>query len=161
MARGKQTHPKLKEMILMEYATNNNMNETARIFGVGVATVKRIIDEDRQKLEEYRKQKHKELIDEATEWKKQFLKRAEEAIEKATKLAIDKITNDPENINLKELSTFIGTLYDKRALESGQATSRSDNMNRHTGNLNVNMDVDLTNMTDEEIEKKIKELLEE
>lgn len=36
------------------------------------------------------------------------------------------------NIGLRDISTYVGTLYDKQALANGQATSRSDNMNRNT-----------------------------
>lgn len=40
-------------------------------------------------------------------------------------------------VNLKEISTYVGTLYDKQALENGDPTSRSDNMNKNIHDVNV------------------------
>lgn len=42
------------------------------------------------------------------------------------------------DIQMSQISTYVGTLYDKQALENGKPTSRSDNTNKDTVTVNVN-----------------------
>lgn len=62
-------------------------------------------------------------------------------------------------VSMRDISTYIGTLYDKQALADGKPTSRSDNMNRneHTGKDGGPIEVE-NNMTVEEKMKFIQKV---
>jgi hypothetical protein len=129
MGKGKQISDRMRELILIELATNNNLTHVAGIFGIGVSTVQGIRDANKDKFEGLRNLKKGELIQEAVDWKRQFLKNAEESILKATGLAkqqIEEAQITKEHISLKDLAIYIGTLYDKRALSNGDPTTRGE-----------------------------------
>jgi len=187
MSRGKQISDRLRELILIELATNHNMEEVARIFGVGATTVKNIRDSQKDKFEDLRRQKKTELIQEAADWKREFLNRAEKTVNKALDLCdqrlelamishekfsdrIDEIislmkegNSDYKTITdmikalsivmeipFKDLAIFVGTVYDKRALASGEQLP---------GGAAINIVNHISNLTPEEKQEKFNELL--
>ena len=149
MARGKKTSPDVIYQVMALWFTNYNMRETARILDMPLSTVKGIVDEHKntKEFEELRTQKQKEFADKATEIIEKGLlilnRRLDRAISDEEELdyLIEEIyftdkdemsfTEKSQLINkikglqlqsVKELTTAIGTLYDKRALSKGDMT---------------------------------------
>lgn len=147
--RGKKTAPGVIYQVMALWFTNYNMRETARLLDLPLSTVKGIVDENKnaETFAELRTQKQKEFSDKATEVIEKGLlllnRRLERAIEEEETL--DELIDDIEDIddkemsyqtkqatinkirsmqlhNLKDLTTAIGTLYDKRALSQGELT---------------------------------------
>ncbi len=106
MPSGVKTPTKKKVEVIKSYVQTDSYNATSKETGVNDHTVKKIIEEN---AKEYEKEK-------------------EAFIEKTTKL-LDKALNrldeglDRDNIPINNLTTAIGTLYDKRALAKGESTS--------------------------------------
>ena len=117
MARGKKTSPEDVYRVMTSYAVTNNFNQTARDLGMAVATVKNIVDDNRDK-EEFRKlrmQKHEE-----------FSEKASVIIDKLLARITKEVDNEEKEIPLNHLTTAMGTLYDKRALSRGESTQNVD-----------------------------------
>lgn len=116
MARGKKTSPEVIYQVMVSWATTNNYNETARELGMAVSSVKQIVDahKDEEEFAKLRIEKREEFADTATRIISKALKRLENAIE-----------NDEEYIPVNQLTTAIGTLYDKRALAKGESTNNT------------------------------------
>lgn len=113
MARGKNTSEEKIIEIMTAYANNpNNIMEVSRTVGMPEPTVRQIIIKNKDK-EEYKRlqdNKKKEFADKATEIINLALKKLKETVESS------------DNIPVNQLTTAIGTLYDKRALSLGEAT---------------------------------------
>ena len=149
MARGKKTAPEVIYKVMALWFTNYNLKETARTLNMPVSTVKGIVDEHKnsEEFENLRTQKQKEFADKATEVITKGLillnRRLDRAISDEEELddLIDEVyfkDNDempyPEKSaiiakikglqlqSVKELTTAIGTMYDKRALFNGEST---------------------------------------
>lgn len=149
MAKGKKTSPDVVYQVMALWFTNYNLRETARILSMPTSTVKGIVDEHKnsEEFENLRTQKQKEFSDKATEIITKGLmilnRRLDRAISDEEELddLIDEIyftdkdemsfTEKSQLINkikglqlqsVKELTTAIGTLYDKRALSKGEMT---------------------------------------
>ena len=149
MARGKKTSPETIYKVMALWFTNYNLRETARIMDMPLSTVKGIVDERKnsKEFEELRTQKQAEFSNKATEIIEKGLlllnKRLDRAIEDEEELddLIDEIyftDNDelsqPEKTsliakikgmqlqNIKDITTAIATIYDKRALTRGEMT---------------------------------------
>ena len=113
MAKGKKTDNETIYKIMVSMFSTNNFNETSRQLKVPVKTVEKIYKENKDK-EEFTKlcmQKKEEFTDKASRLIDKALKRLEEAID-----------NKEDKIPVNNLSTVIGTLYDKRALAKGEST---------------------------------------
>lgn len=108
MPKGVTTPTKKKLEVIKSYVQTDSYNATEKETGVNHKTVKKIIEEN---TELYQQKK-------------------DEFIEKSSKI-IDKALNkldkelDKENIPVNNLTTVIGTLYDKRALAKGESTENS------------------------------------
>ena len=116
MPRGKKTSPEVIYQVMTSWAVTNNYNETARELGMAVSSVKQIVDahKNEQEFEKLRTEKKEEFSEKASRIIDKALKRLEQAIE------------DEENyIPVNQLTTAIGTLYDKRALAKGESTSNT------------------------------------
>lgn len=113
MARGKKTPPEMIYKVMTSYAITNNYNETARNLGMAVATVKNIVDDNKNtdEFERLRTQKRDEFADKASV-----------LIDKILERINDEIDNGEKDIPLNHLTTAMGTLYDKRALSQGDLT---------------------------------------
>ncbi len=149
MARGKKTAPETVYAIMGLWAVNQNPAETARILELPETTVRDIVEQnkDKEKFVELRAQKEADfsanatrIINKGTRLLERRLTRALEQ-EDELDLLIDHIDDldDKEmpfkkkqaliqkilNLQLQkisEISTMIGTMYDKRALTEGSAT---------------------------------------
>ena len=116
MPKGKQTSPEVVYQVMTSWATTNNYSETARELGMAESTVRKIVSDNKDK-EEFAKlcdEKKEEFADKATRIIDKALRRLEKAIE-----------NDKEYIPVNQLTTAIGTLYDKRALAKGESTNNT------------------------------------
>lgn len=113
MAQGKKTDSITIYKVMISYITTRNYSETARQLDMPESTVRKIIDDNKDK-EEFTKlceEKRDEFVDKAT-------KIIDKALERLNKALEDK----EERIPVNNLSTVIGTLYDKRALAKGETT---------------------------------------
>lgn len=147
--RGKKTSPEDIYKIMTLWFTTYNKRETARTLDLPFTTVSDIVEANKNKpeFEELRSQKQAEFSDKASEVIEKAMlllnKRLDRALEEEDTLddLIDEIwsmddsdmsqqtktatVNKIKNLqlhNLKELTTAIGTLYDKRALSRGEMT---------------------------------------
>lgn len=149
MARGKKTKPEDVYKIMALWFTNYNLRETSRELGIPLTTVKEVVDKHKTKpeFEQLRTEKQAEFSQKATEIIEKGLlllnRRLNRAIESEEELddLIDEvyfadkdemsytekqaIINKIKNLqvqNIKDITTAIGTLYDKRALSRGEMT---------------------------------------
>lgn len=116
MAKGKKTDSITIYKVMISYITTRNYSETARQLDMPESTVRKIIDDNKDN-EEFAKlceEKRDEFVDKATR-----------IIDKALD-RLDKVLGDKEEkIPVNNLSTVIGTLYDKRALAKGESTTNA------------------------------------
>ena len=111
--RGKKTSPEDVYRVMTSYAITNNFNETARNLGMAVATVKNIVD-DNKNSEEFRKLR--------IEKQEEFSEKASKLIDKLLDRLDDELNAEDKDIPINHITTAIGTLYDKRALSKGEMT---------------------------------------
>lgn len=113
MSRGKKTDNETIYKIMLSVFSTGNYSETARQLNIPQRTVEDIYKKNIEKEEfaKLRDKKQDEFADKATRIIDKALNRLEEALE-----------NKEEKIPVNNLSTVIGTLYDKRALAKGETT---------------------------------------
>lgn len=153
MPRGKKTPPELVYQIMTSWVITNNYKETARELDLPYMTVKSIVDKNRDKPEfvKLRNEKMNEFSSRASEIIQKGLtllnKRLDRAIasEEDLDILIDEIyATDKEELsqdeknrlvnkirtlqvqNMKDITTAIGTLFDKKALADGKPTERTE-----------------------------------
>jgi hypothetical protein len=153
MARGKKTSPDVVYQVMALWFTNYNMRETARTLSLPLSTVKDIVDKNKNadNFAELRTQTEKAFAQKTTEIIEKGLillnKRLNRAIEHEEDLDDlideiwdidddemsykdkDKLVNKIKTLqlqNIKDITTAIGTLYDKRALSRGESTQNID-----------------------------------
>lgn len=115
--QGQKLTDELKEQIRAELAANDNAREVARKFGVSHSTVRKIRDEKPDEFVQLRSDKKQELIDAL--W---------DNIVAAQALGFKMIKEaeaGQRDIPLGQISTYLGTLYDKRALMQGESTQNT------------------------------------
>ena len=150
MAKGKKTDNETIYKVMLSYAVTRNFSETARNLDMPITTVEKIV-KDNQDKEEFVKlcnEKKEEfvetankIIDKATKLLDKRLETALEKQEELDKLLDNVFDVDDEEVskkekieiakklsriqlnNLSEITTAIGTIYDKRALAKGEPTS--------------------------------------
>ena len=116
MARGAKIDNQKIQEIIASYALTNSYNATAKETGVCANSVKNIINKQKtENADEYAKI--------CEEKKEEFVEYADRLINKAMS-KLDKALNR-EDIPVNNLTTVIGTLYDKRALAKGEMTSNT------------------------------------
>ncbi|WP_052085721.1 helix-turn-helix domain-containing protein [Clostridium sp. HMP27] len=146
-----------KEKILALSAIGKSQREVAEVVGVAPSTVNRIVNINPDDLEQYRTQKKMEFIQQAWDTVNNALAYGNQKIILATVMAehfddkIDelievmksngadgktvgdtiKAISQAMNIPLRDVATYVGTLYDKIALATGGATA----------NVNLNANV--------------------
>ena len=147
--RGKKTSPQDVHNIMALWFTNYNLRETSRELDIPLSTVKEVVDKNKFKpeFEQLRTQTEKAFAQKTTEIIEKGLlllnKRLDKAIshEEDLEVLIDEIfatdreelSNEEKNRlvnrikalqiqNIKDITTAIGTLYDKRALSRGEMT---------------------------------------
>lgn len=108
MPSGIKTPTKKKIEVIKSYVQTDSFNATAKETGVNPKTCKKIVEEN-----------PKEYIDE----KEKFIETTTRLINKA----LDKLDEglDRDDIPINNITTAIGTLYDKRALAKGESTSNN------------------------------------
>lgn len=152
MPRGKQTPPETIYKVMTSWAVTNNYSETARDLGMAMTTVEKIVKDNKDKPEFVKlcDEKKKDFADKATE----IINKGLQLIDRRLSIALDKqdeldkLINEIENcgddeltyqqkvsaINLiretqiqkiKDITTAVGTLYDKRALAKGESTNNT------------------------------------
>jgi hypothetical protein len=100
MARGKKLDDKTREEIKAFYASCGNMRETARKFNVSPSVVKKIVDEEKDEVEQLRTQKKQQWIEEAWRTINLYMQHVQ----------------DPKVIartSARDSAILIGTLHDK------------------------------------------------
>ena len=153
MAQGKKTTPDVIYKIMTTWITNRNYRETARILELPYSTVKEIVQKNKDKDEFIKlcSQKEREFADKASEIIDKGLlllnKRLDRAMNEEEHFDLlideifsadrDEISQDEKNRlvakikqmqlqNIKDITTAIGTLFDKRALSRGESTQNVD-----------------------------------
>jgi hypothetical protein len=149
MSRGKKTDYEEIVSIMISWFSTHNYAETSRQLDIPESTVKEIVKkhEDAPEFVELRRQKEDEFADKATEIINQGLillkRRMNRAIKEEETLddLIEQIEMMPDEDmkytqkvaiinkiramqlqNVKDITTAVGTLYDKRALSKGEST---------------------------------------
>ena len=159
MARGKKTDNETIYKIMISMFSTNNFNETSRQLDIPVKTVEKIYKENKDK-EEFTKlciEKKEEFVENATRIinkasqllekrldtalnsqdelekiiKKKYKKNKKDFNETQKRAIVNKIAKMQLN-NLSEITTAIGTMYDKRNLAEGKSTVNTD--------INIKMD---------------------
>lgn len=117
MAKGKKTDNETIYKIMISVFSTGNYSETARQLNMPVNTVEDIYKKniDKDEFVKLRKEKTEEFAEKATRLIDKALNRLEKALD-----------DDKEKIPVNNLSTVIGTLYDKKNLSEGKATVNAD-----------------------------------
>lgn len=147
--RGKKHPDEVRERALAALAVNNNVADVAVQVGLPEGTIKtwKLKNLDNDEFIELRQQKKAEFIQSSWRVIEKAMKLAERRVttalegEETLNSLIEEIQQDKEISektkqsvvsklqdfklqNIRDLSTFVGTLYDKQALASGEATNR-------------------------------------
>ncbi|MGN1269354.1 MAG: hypothetical protein ACI4UU_00565 [Clostridia bacterium] len=123
MAKGKKTDNETIYKVMLSVFSTGNYSETARQLDMPQKTVEEI----------YKKNIEKEEFTKLREQKKdEFAEKATRLIDKALNRLEQVLDNKEEKIPVNNLSTVIGTLYDKRNLAEGKSTVNTD--------INIRMD---------------------
>jgi|SRR5690242_15966889 len=116
-----------REQVKALLATGLAKNDIAKKCKISWATVDSISKQEPDKIESYREDKKKELIDklwdnivEAQELGFQMIKEAKQGI---------------RDIPLGQISTYLGTIYDKRALMNNESTANTQMTVKLEGDL--------------------------
>jgi len=117
MARGKKYSEDIKEKAYFMYASSGSYEEVGRMLGVASSTV-------RSWIKAHANAAPDEFETLRAEKKRDFVERSTEIID----IALDRLKKElinAEEIPVNQLSTVIGTLYDKRALAKGESTDNT------------------------------------
>lgn len=132
--RGQKYSDEIKEKAYMLYAVNGNIREAARQLGLPFSTVKTWIkNKPKDELDKLRGEKRKDIIKAAAEDIKDrqadFIERSSRVIDLSLDVLEWKLQRaldgEENNITVNQLSSAIGTLYDKRALAKGESTQNT------------------------------------
>lgn len=115
MPRGQKTPPETVYKIMASWAETGNYQETARQLKVPQSTVEKIVKENKNKPE---------FVEVCDKKRDEFSKKATQIINKALTRLENELDNYDKDIPINQLTTAIGTLFDKRALVDGEATER-------------------------------------
>lgn len=111
--RGKKTNYEDIYRVMVSYAITHNNMETSRQLGIPESTVRKIVEDNKDKDE------FKKLCDEKRD---EFSDKASVIIDMLLARITETVADDEKDIPLHHLTTAIGTLYDKRALSRGEST---------------------------------------
>lgn len=117
MARGQKTDTETIYKIMISMFSTGNFNETSRQLDIPVNTVKNIYDNNIEK---------EEFVKLRTKKEDEFVEKASRIIDKALNRLERSLDDKNEKIPVNNLSTVIGTLYDKKALAKGDPTANTD-----------------------------------
>ena len=113
MPRGKKTSLEDVYKVMVGYAGNKNVNDLAKSLGIPESTCRKIILDNQEKPEFVKLCEKKE---------EEFADKATRIIDKALMRLEKELDNEEKDIPINNLTTAIGTLYDKRALAKGEST---------------------------------------
>lgn len=113
MPRGKKTSLEDVYKVMVGYAGNKNVNDLAKSLGMPESTCRKIILDNQEKPEFVKLCEKKE---------EEFADKATRIIDKALMRLEKELDNEEKDIPINNLTTAIGTLYDKRALTKGEST---------------------------------------
>ncbi len=116
MAKGKQTDNETIYKIMLSVFRTGNYSETARQLSLPQSTVEKIYKDNKDK---------EEFVKLCEKKQDEFVEKASRIIDKALNRLEKSLDNDEEKLQINNLSTVIGTLYDKRALAKGEATTNT------------------------------------
>lgn len=116
MARGEQLDIETVFKIMQLYFITDNMNEVSRSLNIPYTTVFDTIKRNQDK---------EEFVKLREETRKQFSNKATRIIDKALN-RIDKELDEQDTIPVNQLSTVIGTLFDKVRLDKGESTENTN-----------------------------------
>ena len=116
MARGKKTSPEVIYQVMTSWAITNNYSQTARDLGMAVKTVEKIVKDNKDKEEFTKLCKDK---------KDTFIEKADKIIDILLERIIREATDEEKDIPMNQLTTALGTVYDKRALAKGESTENT------------------------------------
>lgn len=117
MARGEQLDTETIFKVMQLYFVTDNMNEVSRTLSIPYTTVFDTIKRNQDK---------EEFVKLRQETRKQFSNKATRIIDKALD-RIDKELDEQDTIPVNQLSTVVGTLFDKVRLDKGQSTENTNN----------------------------------
>lgn len=154
MAKGKKTDNETIYKVMLSYVVTNNYSETARQLDMPITTVEKIVkdNKDKEKFVKLCDEKKEEFVEKANK----IIDKATTLLDRRLDTALDRQTEldelldnvyDVSNDDMKpkekleiakklsriqlnglnEITTAIGTMYDKRALARGEATSNTNN----------------------------------
>lgn len=116
MARGKQLDNETVYKIMSSYFTTNNYTETSRQLNIPLNTVYDIVDRNITKPE---------FVELQNKTRRKYSKDFEEILDLAiTRLKTEIAVQD--KIPVSQLSTVIGTVYDKNRLENDESTENTN-----------------------------------
>lgn len=130
MTKGKKTDNETIYKVMVSMFRTNNFSQTARDLLLPITTVEKIYKDNKDKPD---------FVNLCNKTNEEFVVTATRIIEKATKRLEKTIDSEEEYIPINHLTTAIGTLYDKRALATGNSTV----------NANVSIESFLSKVTDE------------
>ena len=113
MPRGKKTSLEDVYKVMVGYAGNKNVSDLAKNLGMPESTCRKIILDNQEKPEFVKLCEKKE---------EEFADKATRIIDKALMRLEKELDNEEKDIPINNLTTAIGTLYDKRALAKGEST---------------------------------------
>lgn len=116
MPRSKNIDPDTIYKIMASYAVTDNIAETSRQLGMAESTVRRVVNGNKDKPE---------FIALFNEQKAGFAEKASELIDLALTRLKNELEDQETKIPVNQLTTAIGTLYDKRALALGDSTENT------------------------------------
>lgn len=116
MAKGKKTDNETIYKVMISVFSTGNYSETARQLNMPITTVEKIYKENENKEEFVKLCKQK---------KDEFAEKASRIIDKALNRLENALDDKDEKIPVNNLSTVIGTLYDKRNLAEGKSTENT------------------------------------
>lgn len=123
MARGKKTDPQTIYNIMCSYFETRNYSQTGRDLDIPEQTVEKIVKEH------IKEQEYRELWDRK---KEDFATKADIIIYKAMDRLVEQLDNQ-KNIPVNQLTTAIGTLYDKKVV------SQSGVLGNDTPSVQINI----------------------
>lgn len=120
-----------KKNIVLEYTLNRSKttaNSICKKYSISRKTMYTVLNSFNQK-------EKNAIVDESIkEYKQNFTKKSHAIINKALEKINEKLEKDAENVNLNQLSTTIGILYDKTRLE--------DNLSTSNNSININIKIE-------------------
>ena len=113
MARGQKTSPEVIYQVMTSWAMTNSFSQTARDLNMAITTVEKIVKDNKDK---------EEFVKLCNDKKDTFVEKADEIIDILLERIVRETTNEEKDIPLNQLTTALGTVYDKRALAKGEST---------------------------------------